>query len=77
MKKVLLGEDESILIRNVGVSTPIFAKKDGELRGMVIYEEDMGWILRTGGSFGSSGHHETREECLKEDGELDYEFFIE
>lgn len=57
-------KQEEINFDNVSEYEPIFAKRDGKLRGMVI-KEAQGWILRIDGRTGSSGHYNSLLECLK------------
>ena len=77
MRRIILEKEDpdTIPFSDINQGNPIFAKKDGELRGMVVKEED-GWILRLGGSSGSTGHHNTLRKCLEIDMQYDYEFFI-
>lgn len=65
MRQIILVRDteDKILLSEIHRNTPIFAKKDGVLCGMVV-NEDNGWIVRIGGSTGATGHHETLEKCL-------------
>ena len=76
IKVVLKKESNEIDLRYINEFTPIFAKRNGKLRGMLIKEDD-GWILRTGGENGSSGHYSTIKRCIDIDMGLGYEFFIE
>ena len=77
MKKVLIEEqdNDTIKLGSIEEHSPIFAKKDGELCGMIIREEGKGWILRLGGSGGCSGHHKSRRKCMKDGETYGYEFF--
>ena len=65
MKQVILDPPitRSINLDEIHMDTPIFAYKNGVLKGLIV-EEDKGWILRLGGSLGSNGHYPTREECM-------------
>ena len=78
MKKVIMEEGTDIIrVENLKNATPVFAKKDGKMQGMVIKEES-GWILRIGGSLGCSGYHSTMEKCISDAAvNHNYEFFIE
>ena len=59
-------------------STPIFAKdENGELVGMVVKEDDGGWITRIGGAGGASGYHETRRACMNASIKYNWTFHIE
>lgn len=62
MKKVLIAnpENEVVHLKDVYETTPIFAKYKGKLAGMIIYEKDLGWILRIGYDFGATGYHASR-----------------
>lgn len=69
MKTVIIENKEKdvIVLDMIEETTPIFAyDRYGKLSGMLIYEPE-GWIVRIGRDFGSSGHYETREECIKEE----------
>ncbi len=66
MKEVIAfkGEEpEGVLLSTLSKHTPIFAKYDGRIVGMIVKEPN-GWILRLGGSRGCTGHHSSRKECL-------------
>ena len=81
MKKIIdiVNHDESesvIKFHYVDHCNPIFAKKDGKLKGMIV-RESKGWILRVGGMRGSSGHHEKLIDCLMKDKERGYDFYVE
>ncbi len=80
MRKVIIVKKESdeIELSIVYTHTPIFAKKEGRFRGMLVKEDrNPGWIVRTGGSGGASGYHETREKCLESCLRYGYTFFVE
>jgi len=79
MKKIIFnGKDQqTIELGSVPTETPIFAKKDGMLYGMVI-REDKGWILKVGGSFGSHGHNTSRHDLIAFGAKkFGYEYFVE
>lgn len=76
MKKVILEEGSTISESMVDESTPIFAKLNGILNGMIVKEEK-GWILRLGGRLGSSGFHTTREKLMRAEFEYGKTFYIE
>ncbi len=40
--------DTPLYLDRVSKDRPIFAKRDGHIKGMIV-EEDRGWVLRTGG----------------------------
>ena len=75
MRRVITAET-GINLLEVPEDTPIFAKKGGKLRGMMV-KEGGGWIIRTGGEFSSSGWYSSRKECIKKDSGFGFEFFIE
>lgn len=79
MRQVIIRKqnEKEIDFDNVHESVPIFAKRDGRLKGLVV-REDQGWIVRTGASFGAYGHHDSLYECLERGNKLyNYTFFIE
>jgi hypothetical protein len=84
MKRLLVDKPETLRVAyldDIGDSVPIFAKRNGKLAGMLVYDdtvEKKGWILRIGGQLGSFGRKDTLKECI-EYGEFKfgYEFFIE
>lgn len=77
MRKVIMGgqDSETIYLEDVEEHLPIFAKKEGEFCGMLVNEQDKGWIVRVGGSGGCSGWHKERRKCIERARELGYEFF--
>ena len=77
MRKVEMGgqDSETIYLEDISETSPIFAKKEGEFCGMVVKEEEKGWILRLGGSGGCCGWHKTRRELLESAKTYGYEFF--
>ena len=80
MKKVIIKQEENALIINlndIDEYTPIFARRNYRLAGMVVREYGKGWILRIGGDAGNSGHFNSREECMERAMEFGYEFVIE
>lgn len=78
MRKIILHKEDpdTIPFSKVNQSNPIFAKQNGELRGLVVQEDDR-WILRLGGSRGATGYHPSLRECLERASDCDFEFFIE
>ena len=77
-KKIILEKEntDTILFADVDQAKPIFAEKDGELEGMVV-KDGRGWMLRLGGSSGSSGYHRTLQKCLESDMKCGgFEFFV-
>ena len=76
MKKVILEDAEAAHIDLIPDRTPIFAKKNGRLAGMVV-KDPSGWILRTGGKFGAYGYFADRTKCIEGGAEYGYEFFVD
>ncbi len=58
--------DTPLYLDTIHQNIPIFAKRQGCIKGMVILEADKGWILRTGGQNGACGHYHDRTELLHE-----------
>lgn len=77
MKEVIILDRSSSIVHpgEIPIDIPVFAKRNGVLRGMIVREEE-GWILRIGGTGGASGHHSTLEECIKSCLQYEYRFFI-
>ena len=78
MRKIILDQDNDRTIKshNLSGGEPIFAKRGGKFRGMVV-KEDKGWILRLGGSCGATGWNSELQLCLESCIEHRYEFFVE
>ncbi len=57
--------DTPLYLDKISEDRPIFAKRDGHIKGMIV-KENKGWILRTGGSRGYCGHYSSRAELLHE-----------
>jgi len=80
MKTVKLDvvEEEMVLLCDVYRDTPIFAKRNGKLVGMLVYEPPKGWIIRLGGEAGATGFHPDRETLIREaPNEYRYTFHVE
>ena len=83
MKQIMLTvSSKHILLSEVDPNVPIFAMRHGKLVGMVVAERhpdssERGWILRTGGRAGATGHHSNREDCLRSCEKCGYTFHIE
>ena len=77
MKKIIftIAEEDTIDFSKIDESQPIFAIKDNELCGMVV-KDPSGWILRLGGSAGSTGWHNSLQECIGSCFCHGYEFFV-
>jgi len=76
LKQVSLATSEVVTLTEVAEEDPIFAKRGGVLRGMVV-QELSGWILKTGGLTGAYGYYKSRTECLKRGLTLNYKFFVD
>jgi len=59
--------------KNVNEYEPILAIKEGKVVGMLVKEVE-GWILRTGGRCGSTGHFEDLSDCIESGEECGYTF---
>ena len=69
--------ERPVCLSEVSSHTPIFAKQNGKLSGMVIDIRGMGWVLKIGGRACSSGYHETRLACLETAMKYGHTFFVE
>jgi hypothetical protein len=76
MSRVTFEAEPEILLDNLDESTPIFAKREGKLAGMVV-KQDQEWILRTGGNLGANGYHSSRKACLEDGVRLGFKFYVE
>lgn len=84
MRRIILEEafsplglcSNTIAFSEVNEYSPIFAKKDGILIGMIV-KQDNGWILHVGGSLGATGWHPTLRKCLESCLKRGYEFYYE
>lgn len=61
---------------DVPCGTPIFARKHGEVFGMLMKVDGQGWILKSPDGLGATGYHRTRKLCIQSCFEFGYEFFI-
>lgn len=78
MKRVVVGATEStIALSCLRTGTPIIAKKDGEIRGMIMKDGINGWILRYPCGGGCDGHHESEAKCIESASEYGYTFYAE
>lgn len=78
MKKIVLEKEEQTIVRfdTVSENTPIFAKKNNVLCGMLV-KETKGWILKLGGVNGAYGHHCSLKLCIVRGmSSFGYEFFV-
>ena len=77
MKKIIVPDKEAstIDLGLVNEHSAIFAKKEGELKGMIVNEPGKGWILRLGGAFGANGHYNSLMDCLVYGQSSGYEFY--
>lgn len=79
MKRVTFpskSDNDTIDHSNVSGNTPIFIKKNGVLKGLIVKEAE-GWIARMGGSYGDDGFHATRLACMNSSGKYGFTFHIE
>jgi hypothetical protein len=76
-KKIILQKEESktVILSDVCVDKPIFAKRRGKLSGMVV-RDSKGWMLRLGGGMGCKDYFETRQQLIKALSS-EFEFFVE
>ena len=70
MKRIKLSPDHFyVTLSDVPSGTPIFAVRDGKIKGMLVDERELNgspkWILKIGGTCGSTGHYSTMEETLR------------
>ena len=81
MKKIILERKKEDIINLYEISeyTPIFAKMNNKLVGMVVQENDHNyqWTLKLGGCINCSGIFDTREECMLSANRYGYTFYIE
>ncbi len=79
MKKVIIDNSlsEDILLKDIPEDTTIFIKKNGKLKGMIVYKIVGGWIAQAGPFIGVLGYHNNREQCIKQAQHYGYEFYIE
>jgi len=80
MKRIIVDNDSrtTIHLSEVNDGCLIFAKKNGRFAGMLVLElKHGGWILRTGGECGATGHHSTVKKCIESCIPYGYEFFVE
>ena len=80
MKKIIMNKDEreTINFEDVDKNEPIFCKKEGKFIGMIVEEDDEGWIVRIGGCRGVAGYHKTLKRCIEKAyaENLGYEFYV-
>lgn len=78
MKKVIRNEEihDTVNVKNVDITTPIFAKKNGKIKGMLV-KEDHGWVLRFPSGIGPGGHQWSRGVCIEAGLKFGFEFFTE
>ena len=76
MRKIIIGgyNASTVLEKDVANDSPVFAKKDDILCGMVV-KEGGGWIIRVGGAYGANGHHATRGQCITAGMSFGYKFY--
>ena len=77
MKRVILVDQEAVSLSDVPEDAPIFAKsKDGKICGMVL-NDNIGWIIKTGGANSCSGHHSTRLGAMRDGMRRGFTYFVE
>ena len=84
MKKIIIKDinKNEIDLSLVDITkTPIFAKKNGKLSGMLVNESHdvknngaVGWILRIGGVYGAYGYDSSIKESIKKGESFGYTF---
>ena len=66
---ISMKEESKVALSELMEGAPIFAYRDGELRGMIVQDISQssraGWILKIGGKHGAYGYFNSREECLQ------------
>lgn len=79
MKKIIVTkrDNRTIDLDDVSERCPIFAEQQGKLVGMMVLEDEKGWILRLGGKRGAYGYRKNLRSCLEEGLQYGYEFFVE
>ncbi len=75
-KVVIVPETTEVRVETVRFGEPIFAYKDGKLKGMVLCERGK-WILRLGGESASNGWHYSLKDCVESNLKYGYTFFLE
>ena len=78
MRKIIFKIGDEVRLNDIDAKTiPIFAKKKGKIVGMVVQDfNDRRWRLALGGSYSSTGFHDTIQGCLESCLKYDYEFFV-
>ena len=77
MKKVYIAKKEEVKVKltDIGENQPVFCKKNGILRGMIV-EDSEGFIVTMGGRQGLSGYHKTLQECIEAGEKLGFDFYV-
>ena len=70
------GEPSVVHIDYIDTKTLIIAKRDGGDSTAALIKEPDGWILRTAGGLGMTGHHETREANMEHSSMYGYKYYI-
>lgn len=76
MKKILLPNEQDVILSELADAALIFAIRDDRVAGMIVNEDGAGWILRLGGGGGCDGWHKTREKCMRSATTYGYTFCI-
>lgn len=82
MKRIIFDEitQDEIRFSEIADNVPIFAKKNGILCGMIVWDAHAGldgWVLMIGSSHGATGYHPSLKECLESCVEDGYTFYVE
>jgi hypothetical protein len=79
MKKIILNRiiSETIAFKEVREFDPIFVKDGDRFVGMVIKDEDKGWIIRADGDIGVTGCHDELFVCLESGVKYGYTYHVE
>ena len=80
MKKIILDKNEErhIVLSEIPEGEAIFLVRNKIVGGLLVKEEDKGWIIRIGGGAGATGYHKTRKLAMNASINLypDTEFYI-
>ena len=70
-------KQNTIHVSDVSTNTPVFTYFNGNLRGMVIFVVDKGWVVILGYDTKLTDYHPTLDECIRNAEILGYELFVE
>ena len=74
-KEVVIDQADTINVSQLTDEHIIVAKRSKSDGGLIM-KEKAGYILRSKNGDGSSGHHETIQDCIKSDAGFGYKFYI-